>query len=43
MVNHYGVPPAKVGVLYNAVEHNGDGVCHIPRKKKTKSFCSSGD
>jgi glycosyltransferase involved in cell wall biosynthesis len=36
IVKHYGVPPAKVEVVYNAVEHNGDGVCHIPPEKKDK-------
>jgi glycosyltransferase involved in cell wall biosynthesis len=36
IVKHYGVPPAKVEVVYNAVEHNGDGVCRIPPEKKGK-------
>ncbi len=36
IVKHYGVPPSKVEVVYNAVEHNGDGVCHIPAEKKDK-------
>jgi glycogen synthase len=36
VVNRYGVPSAKVEVVYNAVEHNGDGVCHIPVEKKDK-------
>ena len=36
IVKHYGVPSAKVEVVYNAVEHNGDGVCHIPAEKKDK-------
>ena len=36
IVKHYGVSPAKVEVVYNAVEHNGDGVCHIPAEKKDK-------
>jgi glycogen(starch) synthase len=36
VVKHYGVPSSKVEVVYNAVEHNGDGVCHIPAEKKDK-------
>jgi glycogen synthase len=36
IVKHYGVLPAKVEVVYNAVEHNGDGICHIPPDKKDK-------
>ena len=36
IVKHYGVPSDKVEVVYNAVEHNGDGVCHIPAEKKDK-------
>jgi glycogen(starch) synthase len=36
VVNRYGVHPDKVEVVYNAVEHNGDGVCHIPVEKKDK-------
>jgi len=36
IVKHYGVPSAKVEVVYNAVEHNGDGICHIPAEKKDK-------
>jgi glycogen(starch) synthase len=36
IVKHYSVPPAKVEVVYNAVEHNGDGICHIPAEKKDK-------
>jgi glycosyltransferase involved in cell wall biosynthesis len=36
IVKRYGVKPAKVEVVYNAVEHNGDGVCHIPADKKDK-------
>ena len=36
IVKHYDVLPAKVEVVYNAVEHNGDGVCHIPPEKKDK-------
>ncbi len=36
VVNRYGVPPAKVEVVYNAVEHNGDGVCHVPAEKTDK-------
>ena len=36
IVKHYGVSPAKVEVVYNAVEHNGNGVCHIPPEKKGK-------
>jgi glycosyltransferase involved in cell wall biosynthesis len=36
IIKHYDVLPAKVEVVYNAVEHNGDGVCHIPPEKKGK-------
>jgi len=36
IVKHYGIPQAKVEVVYNAVEHNGDGVCRIPAEKKDK-------
>jgi glycogen synthase len=36
VVKRYGVPADKVEVVYNAVEHNGDGVCHIPVEKKDK-------
>lgn len=36
VVNRYGVPPAKVEVVYNAVEHNGDGICHVPAEKTDK-------
>jgi len=36
IVKHYGIPSAKVEVVYNAVEHNGDGICHIPAEKKDK-------
>jgi glycogen synthase len=36
IVNRYGVAPSKVEVVYNAVEHTGDGVCHIPIDKKDK-------
>jgi glycogen synthase len=36
IVKHYGIPHAKVEVVYNAVEHNGDGVCHIHPEKKDK-------
>ena len=36
IVKHYGILPAKVEVVYNAVEHNGDNVCHIPPEKKDK-------
>jgi glycogen synthase len=36
IVKRYGVPAEKVEVVYNAVEHNGDGVCHIPAEKKDK-------
>jgi glycosyltransferase involved in cell wall biosynthesis len=36
IVKHYGIKSAKVEVVYNAVEHNGDGVCHIPAEKKDK-------
>ena len=36
IVKHYGVPPDKVEVVYNAVEHNGNGICHIPPEKKDK-------
>jgi glycogen(starch) synthase len=36
IVKHYGIKSSKVEVVYNAVEHNGDGVCHIPAEKKDK-------
>ncbi len=36
IVKHYGIPSEKVEVVYNAVEHNGDGICHIPAEKKDK-------
>jgi glycosyltransferase involved in cell wall biosynthesis len=36
IVKHYGIPSSKVEVVYNAVEHNGDGICHIPAEKKDK-------
>ena len=36
IVKHYGVASAKVEVVYNAVEHNGYGVCRIPAEKKDK-------
>jgi glycosyltransferase involved in cell wall biosynthesis len=36
IVKHYGVPPEKVEVVHNAVEHNGDGLPHISLDKKDK-------
>jgi glycogen(starch) synthase len=36
IVRRYDIAPSKVEVVYNAVEHNGDGVCHIQPEKKDK-------